>query len=61
MDPHQHHPDDSAAVDAMLNEGGHVLTGGLRRAAAAREASRDPDPQAPTPPPQTPSEGEDHV
>ena len=35
-------PDDSAAVDAMLNEGGHFATGNLGRAAKEREAARVP-------------------
>ena len=61
MDPREYHPDDSAAVDAMLNEGGHILTGNLRRAATERDASRGPGPLTATPPDLPRSEGEDHV
>lgn len=44
MHKQESRPDDSAAVDAMLNEGGHMATGNFRRAAKEREAARVPGP-----------------
>jgi len=61
MDEPERSPDDSTAIEAMLNEGGRIQTGNLRRAAAARDASRGPGPQGLMPPYPPRSEGEAHV
>lgn len=54
MNQHENRSDDSAAIDAMLNEGGHIATGNLRRAAIERAAARAPGPQDAKPPQKTP-------
>jgi len=61
MDQHEHQPDDTPAIEAMLNEGGRIQTGNLRRAATARDASRPLSPQDPTPPRAPRSQGEPHA
>ena len=61
MDQDEHRRDDATAVDAMLNEGGRIQTGNLRRAATARSACLAALPVDAAPLLKIRSEGEPHV